>query len=325
MASTWEVLLPKEIDPSGPESIADFANCTGMDEYESYDAALDDIGRYDALIVRVASLSAAVIERADKLKVIAKHGSGLDNVDIEAASKRDIVVCNTPGANAQSVAEHAIALMFGLRRHLHTADRHVRSGEWERAAFTGRELKNDTLGLYGFGNIASKTAALASGMGMRVIAYDPRKPDDYFPEGVHRAERFEGLFERSDAVSIHVPLTDHTHHSISTAELEALGDHGIVVNTARGAVIDEDALVDALDEGTVGGAALDTFESEPPGEDHPLYDRDDVLLSPHVGGVTVQALARMSRQAAANVRTVYDGAIPDSTRNRAALTGEGEK
>jgi len=324
MTETWEVLLPKEIDPSGPDSIADFADCTGMDEYDSYDDALADIARYDAVIVRVAELDAAVIERADKLKVIAKHGAGLDNVDIAAAAERDIVVCNTPGANAQSVAEHAIASLFGLRRQLHTADRHVRSGEWERAAFTGRELSNDTLGLYGFGNIAQKTAALATGMGMRVVAYDPRKPSDHFPENVLRAERFEGLFERADAVSVHVPLTEQTHHSVSTAELSALGEHGVVVNTARGAVIDEDALVEALETGAVGGAALDTFESEPPGEDHPLFDRDDVLLTPHVGGVTRQALARMSRQAAANVRTVYEGGVPDSTRNAAALS-EAEK
>lgn len=320
MTETWEVLLPEEIDPSGPESITDFADCTGMDEYESPEAALDDIDRYDAVIVRVAPLSAEVIERADRLKVIAKHGAGLDNVDMAAAAERDILVCNTPGANAKSVAEHAIALLFGLRRHLHTADRHVRGGEWERAAFTGRELGTDTLGLYGFGNIAQQTAAMATGMGMRVIAYDPRKPDEHFPENVERAERFEGLFERSDAVSVHVPLTDNTRHSISTGELSALGEHGVVVNTARGAVIDEDALVEALEAGTVGGAALDTFESEPPGEDHSLYGHDDVLLTPHVGGVTTQALARMSRRAAANVRTVYEGGVPDSTRNAAALS-----
>lgn len=319
MPDTWNVLLPREIDPSGPDSISDFADCTGMDEYDSHDDALADIGRYDAVIVRVAPLTAEVIARADRLKVIAKHGAGLDNVDIEAAAERGIVVCNTPGANARSVAEHAIASLFGLRRHLHTADRHVRAGEWDRGAFTGRELGKDTLGLYGFGNIAQKTAAMATGMGMRVVAYDPRKSEEHFPAGVQRADRFEGLFEQSDAVSVHVPLTDQTRHSISTAELTTLGEHGVVVNTARGAVIDEEALVEALEAGAVGGAALDTFESEPPGTDHPLYDRDDVLLTPHVGGVTSQALARMSRQAAANVRTVYEGGIPDSTRNEDAL------
>ncbi|WP_265109476.1 hydroxyacid dehydrogenase [Halosolutus halophilus] len=322
MATDWEVLLPMRIDPSGPESIADFARCTGMDEYGSYEAALDDIDRYDAVIVRVAPLGADVIDRADRLQVIAKHGSGLDNVDVPAASRRDIVVCNTPGANARSVAEHAIALLFGVRRNLHTADRHVRAGNWERAAFTGDELTRDTFGVYGFGNIGRKTADLATGLGMTVLAFDPKKPDDAFLEGVERVESLEALFERSNTVSAHVPLTDRTRHSVSTAELAALGETGVLINTSRGAVVEETALHEALESGTVAGAGLDTFETEPPGDDHPLYARDEVLLTPHVGGVTEQALSRMSQQAAANVRTVYDGGLPDSTKNRADLSRE---
>jgi D-3-phosphoglycerate dehydrogenase len=293
-----------------------------MDEYGSYDAALDDIGRYDAVIVRVAPLDAAVIERADRLQVIAKHGSGLDNVDIAAASRRDIVVCNTPGANTQSVAEHAIALLFGVRRNLHSADRHVRSGDWERDAFRGHELAGDTLGIAGFGSIGRRTTSLAQGLGMTVLGFDPNKPDDAFPADVERVETVTKLFERSDAVSLHVPLTDRTRHMVSTDELAALGERGVLVNTARGAVVDERALVEALEAGVLAGAGLDTFEGEPPGDDHPLYARDDVLLTPHVGGVTEQALARMSQRAAANVRTVYEGGIPDSTRNRADLTRE---
>jgi len=128
MSEQWEVLCPPGIDPVGPSSISDFATTTSMDAYDSTDAALDDIASYDAVIVRVADLDSEVIERADRLKVIAKHGTGLDNVDIEAASEREIVVCNTPGVNARSVAEHTIALLFGIERNLHTADRHVRSG-----------------------------------------------------------------------------------------------------------------------------------------------------------------------------------------------------
>jgi len=323
MSDTWNVLLPKQIDPSGPAAIDDFAECTSMAEYDSYEDALADIDRYDAVIVRVAPLDADVISRADRLTVIAKHGTGLDNVDMDAASERGIVVCNTPGANAQSVAEHAIALLFGLRRNLHVADRHVRAGGWDRGDFAGREFDNDTLGLYGFGDIASRAGSLAVAMGMDVIAYDPKK-DDAFPEGVERADAFVELFERADAVSVHVPLNKHTRRSISTAELGALGEHGVIVNTARGPVVDEDALIQALEAERIAGAALDTFENEPPGEDHPLYDRDDVLLTPHVGGVTTQALARMSQRAAANVRTVYEGGIPDTTRNREVLERLGE-
>lgn len=320
MIEQWDVLLPATIDPSGPESIADFATCTSMAEYEDYDAALDDIDRYDAVIVRLAQIDADVIERAGWLKVIAKHGSGLDNVDIEAASRRDIVVCNTPGANAQSVAEHAIALLFGVRRNLHTADRHVRSGEWERPVYTGRELGGDTLGLLGFGNIARKAGDLARGIGMEVLAYDPYISVDAFPADVDRVETTTALFEQSDAVSIHTPLTDQTRHSVSTAELRALGEEGVLINTARGGIVEETALVEALEAGVLAGAGLDTFEEEPPGESHPLYARDDVLLTPHVGGVTEQALARMSQEAAANVRTVYEGGVPESTVNRDDLT-----
>ncbi|MEF8815021.1 MAG: hydroxyacid dehydrogenase [Halovenus sp.] len=323
MSSTWDVLLPNEIDPSGPESIADFAACTGIDEYDSPEAALDDIDRYDAIVVRVTSLDADVIDRADRLKVIAKHGTGLDNVDIGAASNRGIVVCNTPGANARSVAEHAVALLFAVRRNLRTADGHVRSGGWDRGAFTGHELTGDTLGLFGFGAIARETADLVHGMGQTVLVYDPYVADDDVPARVRRVGKLSELFARSDAVSIHVPLTPETRDAVSTEELAALGERGILLNTARGGIVDEEALIEALETGTVEGAGLDTFETEPPGEDHPLYDRNEVLLTPHVGGVTDEALARMSQRAAANVRTVYEGELPASTVNRAELT-EGE-
>ena len=316
MATPWEILLPVQIDTAGPESLSDFANCTSMAAYDSYEAALDDIDRYDAVIVRVAELDADGLERADRLQVIAKHGAGLDNVDIEAASRRDIVVCNTPGANAQSVAEHAIALLFGIRRNLHTADRHVRSGEWERAAFRGHELDGDTLGLLGFGEIARRVASLAQGIGMDVLAYDPYVPAETLPDGIEKIEVTRTLFDRSDAVSIHAPLTPETRHSVSTAELAALGEDNILINTSRGAIVDEGALVEALETGMIAGAGLDNFETEPPGADHPLYELDTVLLTPHVGGVTDQALRRMSQQAAENVRTVFEGGVPDSTVNR---------
>jgi len=319
MAETWDVLVPREIDPSGPESIADFADCTGMDEYDTVDAALDDIGRYDAVVVRIAGLDADVIDRADRLQIIAKHGAGLDNVDIDAASRRGVVVCNTPGANSRSVAEHALSLLFALRRNHRGADRHVRGGGWDRGAYTGRELTGNTLGLFGFGAIARETSDLAHGIGQDVLMYDPYVPDDDVPARVERVSEFRDLFARSDAVSVHAPLTPETRHAISTEELTALGERGILLNTARGPIVDEDALLEALETDALGGAGLDTFEEEPPAEDHPLFGRDDVVLTPHVGGVTEEALARMSQRAAANVRTVYEGGVPPSTVNRDAV------
>jgi len=319
MSEPWQILLPPQIDPEGPSSISDFAECTGMDEYDSVDAALDDIAKYDAVIVRVAELDAAVIDRAENLKVIAKHGSGLDNVDIDAASRNGVVVCNTPGVNSRSVAEHAIALQFGVQRNLAAADRHVRDGGWDRAAYTGHELQGNSLGLMGFGAIAQETATIARGIGQDVIVYDPYVSADDVPAGIEQVADLTELFARSDAVSIHVPLVDGTRHAVSTAEFEALGETGILLNTARGGIVDEGALLDALDAGVIGGAGLDNFEQEPPDEANPLLDRDDVLLTPHVGGVTHDALARMSRGAAANIRTVYEGGLPESTVNREAL------
>jgi len=324
MDETWRVLVPTQIEPSGPESIDDFAECTGMDEYDSVDAALADIDRYDAVIVRVAEIDADVIDRADRLQIIAKHGAGLDNVDIEAASERGIVVCNTPGANSRSVAEHALSMLFALRRNHRGADQHVRSGGWNRGAYTGRELTGNTLGLFGFGAIARETSDLAHGIGQEVLVYDPYVPDDDVPTRVERVSEFRELFARSDAVSIHAPLTPETEHAISTEELSALGEGGILINTARGPIVDESALLEALETGALAAAGLDTFEAEPPTADNPLFGRDDVLLTPHIGGVTEEALTRMSRRSAANVRTVYEGGIPPSTVNREALEKPGE-
>jgi len=318
MVDEREVLLPPEIDPSGPQSIDEFANCTGMDEYDSVDDALADIGRYDAVIVRVAPLTAEVIDDADRLQVVAKHGSGLDNVDIDAASGRNIVVCNTPGVNARSVAEHAIALLFGVRRNLHAADRHVRAGGWDRAAYCGREVAGDTLGIMGFGSIGSKTAGLAEAVGLDIVAHDPHY-DGRAPDRIGCARSLTELFERSDAVSIHVPLTPETEGAVSTEQFDALGETGVVINTARGGVIDEEALVDALARDAIGGAGLDTLHNEPLSPESPLVDDDRVLFTPHVGGVTVEALARMSQNACSNVRTVYEGGVPESTVNRDAL------
>lgn len=322
MSKPWHILLPPQIDPAGPSSVSDFAECTGMDEYESVDAALDDIATYDAVIVRVVELDREVIERAENLKVIAKHGTGLDNVDIEAASENDIVVCNTPGVNSRSVAEHAIALQFGVRRNLAAADRHVRDGGWDRSEFVGYELQDNTLGLMGFGSIAHETAQIAHGIGLDVIIYDPGHPKDELPEGIGRVDELIDLFEESDAVSLHVPLVEGTYHAVSTEQFEALGEDGILINTSRGGVVDKDALLEALDNDVIAGAGVDNFEEEPPGANHPIYAHDEVIMTPHIGGVTYDALERMSRRAAANIRTVYEGDLPESTVNGEALDRE---
>lgn len=312
---TWNVLLPREIHPSGPESIDDIATFTSVSEYDSIDALREDVDRYDAVIDRLIDLSAATIAQADNLKVIAKHGVGVDNIDIGAATERGIVVCNTPGANSRGVAEHAITLLATVRKQVLVADRDIRSGTWERHRYSTPELHGDTLGLLGFGDIGSKTGELARGFGMDVVVYDPYVDADALPDWARMVDALPALFEASDAVSVHVPLTPQTRHLVSTEELEALGEGGIVVNTARGGIVDEAALAAALEDGVIAGSGLDVLESEPPADDHPLLALDSVVLTPHVGGLTEESLRTASTRAAANVRTVYEGGIPETTLN----------
>jgi D-3-phosphoglycerate dehydrogenase len=319
----WTVLLPETIDPAGPESIRDIATFTHIDEYDDRAALLADVGRYDAVVVRVTELSADLLAAADSLQVVAKHGAGLDNVDVEAATERGIVVCNTPGANSRSVAEHALALALAVRRRVLPADAHVRDGGWERHRFASTELTDDTVGLFGFGDIARETAALLEGFGATVLAYDPYVGAEAMAPDVEKVGTTDALFERSDLVSVHAPLTEATRGAIGAAELAALGPGGSIVNTSRGGIVDEDALLEALESGAVAGAGLDVFAEEPPAPDDPLLGRDDVVVTPHVGGLTDEALERMSRGAAANVRTVYEGGIPESTVNAEALHERG--
>lgn len=311
----WAVLLPAEIHPAGPESIADVARFTRADEYPDRAAMFDDLARFDAVVLRSFSLGAEEIERATRLKTVARHGAGLDSVDVAAATEHGVLVSNTPGANANAVAEGAIALALAVRRRLPAADAHVRAGGWDRAAFQSRELRGDTIGLLGLGAIGRRVAALADGLGMDVLAHDP------YVDAAERATLvgFDALFDRADVVSVHVPLTEETRGAVDAAALARLPEGAILVNTARGEVLDQDALADALADGPLAGAGLDTFAAEPPDLDHPLFDRATVVCSPHVAGVTDEAKAAMSRRAAANVRTVYEGGVPESAVNPAVL------
>lgn len=315
----WEVLLPSTIHPDGPNSIADFATFTTRDEYETIEELVADARRFDAIVVRVSPVPAELIRAAENLKVIAKHGVGVDNIDVEAATANGVIVCNTPEANTRSVAEHAMTLLLAARKQLVAVDSSVREGEWNHDRFAVGELEGAVLGLFGFGSIARLVAAKADGIGMRCVAYDPYVDEENTPEYVELVSEKAALFEKADHLSVHAPLTEETRHAISTPELAALPDHGIVVNTARGELVDEPALVEALENGTIEGAGLDVFAEEPPAEDNPLLASDRTIVTPHIAAVTEEAMRRMSTYAAENVRTVYDGEFPPSTLNREPL------
>jgi D-3-phosphoglycerate dehydrogenase len=191
----------------------------------------------------------------------------------------------------------------------------TRDGEWDRPRWISDEVAGKTVGLFGCGDIGQVLAELVAGLGLDVLGYDPYLDEDDLPDVITKVEETSTLFERSDAISIHSPLTDETNHAISTDELQALGPEGILINTARGPIVDESALVTALRDDVIFGAGIDVFEDEPPADDNELFDLHNVILSQHIGGVTSEAMRRMSTGAAECVRERYQGRLPDTTVN----------
>ena len=313
MPDKCRFLIPEQIDTPGPESIRDIVESTT--EYRTTEDVRERIGEFDAIILRGIQLDADLIEAADNLKLISKHGVGLDSVDIDGASERGIVVCNTPQANSRTVAEATIMLLLATRRNVVQADQAVRAGDWNARAdwdrFRRHTIEDDTLGLYGFGNIAREVAKMAVGMGMRCVTYDPYIRDEDLLKGVSGKTDKQSLFEAADVVSVHAPLTNETHRAVGIEELREID---YLINTARGEIVDEEGLRQALNEDLVA-AGLDVLNEEPPSADNPLLKRDDVVLTPHFGTLSVAALQLMSEGAAKNVRAVYEGEIPNSAVN----------
>jgi len=260
----------------------------------------------DAVISRTFELSEQAIASCPSLKVISKHGVGVSNIDVAAASARGIPVYVTPGANAQSVCEMTLALLFGAARKVSWMDREIRAGRWSRAQY-GLQLQGRTLGLVGFGQVARKVATVCQALGMSVKVYDPFLTADSDLMGAERMGSLATLLAVSDVLSLHVPLTAQTRDLIGAAELALLPEHAVLINTARGEVVNETALVDALRSGRLFAAGLDTMAIEPLPADSPLMSLDNVLLTPHVGGSTPAALAAMARDAATNVTDFLRG------------------
>jgi D-3-phosphoglycerate dehydrogenase / 2-oxoglutarate reductase len=268
---------------------------------------LDLIPGYDALIVRSETkVTREVIEGGKRLQAVGRAGTGVDNIDLEAATERGIIVVNAPLGNTISAAEHTIALMFGLARQLPEAYNSLRAGRWERQRFVGTELRGKTLGLIGMGQVGTEVARRARGLEMRVIAHDPYvAPDRAQSVGVDLVSLDELLAE-SDVISLHMRLTPQTRDYLDTEQLAKV-KHGVrIINTARGELIDEAALIKAMDDGRVAGAAIDVFREEPPGESA-LLTHPDVLVTPHLGASTEEAQERAALDVAQEVLAVLRG------------------
>lgn len=262
----------------------------------------------DALIVRlVERIDEAILRASPKLRLVHKHGAGTNDIDVAAATALAIPVAAAVGANAHSVAEHAFALMFALIKDLRAQDTFVRGGGWAKKAYQGHELRGRILGLVGMGLIGRNLARMASAVGMRVEAYDPYAPDAAFGTDCARAADLDDLLARADVISLHCPLTDQTRNLINARTLDLMKPTALLINTARGEVIDEPALCRALQIGTIAGAGLDTFSPEPPAPDNPLWQLDNVVLSPHIGGVTEEARREVSLITCANVISLLKG------------------
>ena len=248
-------------------------------------------------------LDAGTMDAAPQLRVIAKHGAGVDSVDLAAAAQRGIRVMVAADANAPAVAEHALALIFALGRDVAALAARTRAGAWDREGYSGREISGRRLGLIGFGRIAQLLAAKARALGMEVTAL-PHRPGTVDSTLAREAPSLQALLAESDIVSLHVPLTRETEGMIGAAAFAAMRPGALLVNTARGAVIGEAALLAALASGHLGGAALDTLIQEPPAPDHPLLSAPRVIVTPHIASATGAALTRMGVVAAQNIAAV---------------------
>ncbi len=262
---------------------------------------LDIIGEFDGLAIRSSTkVTAELLERAKKLKVVGRAGIGVDNVDVNACTRRGVIVMNTPLGNAITTAEHAMAMMLALARHIPQANVSTHAGKWEKSRFMGIELTGKTLGLIGAGNIGSIVASKAIGYGLHVQAYDPFLTEDRAAAlGIKKVD-LDTLLEKSDIVSLHVPKTPETENIISASAINKMKPGSMLINCARGGLVDEAALRVALESGHIRGAALDVFAEEPARE-NPLFDLDNVICTPHLGASTVEAQEKVAIQIAAQI------------------------
>jgi D-3-phosphoglycerate dehydrogenase len=295
---TVKVLISDQMDPRAAAIFRERGIHVDEITGKTPDELAAIIGEYDGLAIRSSTkVTAKILDAATNLKVVGRAGIGVDNVDIPAATARGVVVMNTPFGNSITTAEHAIALMFALARQLPEADASTQAGKWEKNRFMGVEVTGKTLGLIGAGNIGSIVASRALGLKMKVVAFDPfLTPERAVEMGVEKVE-LDQLLARADFITLHTPLTDQTRNILSKANIAKTKKGVRIINCARGGLIDEAALKDALDSGQVGGAALDVFETEP-AKDSPLFNTPNFVSTPHLGASTSEAQVNVAIQVA---------------------------
>ena len=289
------------------------------------------IADVDALLIRSSQAGEELMKGGGKLKVIARHGIGVDNIDLDAATRLGIRVVNTPGANTNAVAEHSLWAIMHCARNFNKVEKAFRRGDFcvpgslpglvQKFGYTTLEIRNKVLGLVGMGRIATRLAHMAGvGMGMRVKSYDPLVADDVFAAaGVERVGDLASLLKDADFLSLHVPHLKETHHLIGAGELALMKPGACLINAARGGVVDEHALYQALKDGKLAGAALDVYEKEPPNPDLPFFGLENVVLTPHIAAMTDLALINMAIDSAEGILDVLEGRMPKYLVNAEVL------
>ncbi len=307
MKAPFQILVSDPLSSEGIEFLKSipqfFVDVIVGQSRESLEAI---IPQYDALLVRSQTqVNKTLIKKATKLKMIGRAGIGVDNIDVAAASAANIIVMNTPDGNIVTTAEHAISLLMSLARHIPQATASLKKGVWEKSKFIGTEIHEKILGILGLGNIGSVVATLAKGLRMRVIAYDPFLSEERAKSCGVTLVTIDELYATSDFISIHVGLTRDTYHLIGDGAFHKMKKGVRIINAARGGIIDEVALLHALNRGDVSGAALDVFEEEPPTAATELLQHEKVIATPHLGASTEEAQNRVGLQIAEQTRDFF--------------------
>jgi D-3-phosphoglycerate dehydrogenase len=309
--------------------------CVGILEAAGYEVkyqpglSLDEITNvihdYNGLIVRSETqVNTELISLMENMEVIGRAGTGVDNIDVNAATRKGIIVMNTPGGNTISTAEHTMALMVSMCRNIAQANQSLRSGKWDRKKYKGTELHSKTLGIIGFGKIGREVAVRSKAFGMKVIAFDPVVSEDLANELGVDLVTLDTIFEKSDIISVHVPLNDETRNLVSTETLQKCKDGVKIINCARGGIVNENALVDAIDSGKVSAAAFDVYESEPPDFSGKLISHPRVVTTPHLGASTEEAQEKVAIQVAQQIVDLFQNKSARGIVNASAIGEESD-
>lgn len=308
----YTVLVPQPIAEEGKKFLRDRGYEVKMGSGWTVDIMQKEVVDCDAILIRTALLPAEVLKAGKKLKVVSRHGTGVDNIDIEAATELGIQVTYAPESNANSVAEQAIGLIIACARNYSLCDRATRAGNFEiRDQIRGVDLEQKVVGVIGLGRIGTLVAKKASkGLDMKIIGYDPFADPKNLPEDIELAVDVETLLKTADFVTLHCPSTDDTKGFIGKNAFEMMKPTAYIINTARGDLIKEDELIEALQQGEIAGAGLDVYAQEPPEKDNPLFTLDNVMLTPHNSTLTKECTVRLAVHAAMGIDEVFSGKKP---------------